>query len=132
MYNLPIEYGTIMTQFECFTGSLGSLSSCFRFFCPKNFERWQAPTNGILSFCKCMQVQWWGYHEVLMTLKSYFIQKNLSILLADPGFPGTSLLYGIFFTSNCMKMKTRMHSSRMHTVRCSSCLLGGERCLSRG
>ena len=29
-----------------------------------------------------MQVQWWGYHEVVGTLKSYLMQNNLFELLA--------------------------------------------------
>ena len=32
-----------------------------------------------------MQVQWWGYHEVVGTLKPYFMLKNLFELIALKG-----------------------------------------------
>ena len=33
----------------------------------------------------CMQVQWWGYHEVVGTLKPYHMLKNFFELLALKG-----------------------------------------------
>ena len=55
-------------------------------FLPQNFGGWLGPTN--LSFVILqMQVQCWGYHEVVGQLKPYHMLKNLFefIALKDNG-----------------------------------------------
>ena len=46
-------------------------------FCslPQNFGRWLGPSNILLQYE--YKVEWWGYPEVVGTLKSYLLLYNL-------------------------------------------------------
>ena len=53
-------------------------------FLSQNFGSWRGPTNGIscmqvkcIQGYLCIQVEWWGYHESVGTLKLDLTQKNL-------------------------------------------------------
>ena len=60
-------------------------------FLSQTFGRWQGPTNCSIVILQ-MQVQCWGYHEVVETLKPYHMLNNLFELIALKGHWDTKTL----------------------------------------